>query len=740
MASRSTVSAAPRREVVLVGAGHAHIQVLRAFAMRPPPATRLTLVVDTPIAVYSGMVPGLVAGHYRADELEIDAVPLARRAGARVILAAATRIDPEGRRIELAGRAPIPYDFASLDIGSTVAGAELPGIAAHALPTRPIARLVERLDELLTAARGSDGPFRLVVAGGGAAGVELAACLTARLRPQLGERLEVLLVHAGEQLLPGFPEKLVQRVERALARRGIERLEGRAVLAADEGAVELDVGSTRPCDALVWATGAVGHPVAGASGLAVDARGFARVRSTLQVVDHDQLFAAGDCATLDEFPATPKAGVYAVRQGPVLVANLRAALAGRPLARYRPQRDFLALLNLGDGEALGTKRGLVVEGRWVMRLKDQIDRRFVRRFQPLAADRDGMSPGDAPMHCGGCAAKLDQDALGRALARLAPAPAAPEVVVGLGDGDDVAAVQTASGELLVLTVDFFRAFTDDPWLVGRVAAANALSDLEAKGVAGRWAQALVALPLDADARDAEETLVQLLAGARATFDPAGVRLVGGHTARAAELAIGFAVQGLAAPYAPLPRRRGELAAGQVLLLTKPLGTGVLLAADQAGRLDGRTLATTFAALVSGHGAAALVAREAAAATDVTGFGLAGHLATLLDGSGLAARLDLASIPALPGALERLARGERSSFHGETARGRDRLALPSALAGDPRVELLFDPQTAGPLLLAVSERAAGGLLERLRANGALAAARIGEIVAARPDGRSIEIAG
>ncbi len=745
------------RELILVGAGHAHVQVLHSLAMQPPPRTRVTLVVDTPLAVYSGMVPGLVAGRYRPDQLEIDALPLARQAGARVVLARGLGVEPAAGRIRVDGRPSLPYDVASIDVGSTVAGLDLPGVREHALPTRPIGRFVERVNEVEQAALRGSGPFRIVVAGGGAGGIELAAGFRARLARISGRTVEVTLVHDRDRLLPNSPEGLVRRVGAALDRRGIRRLLGRRVVAVEPGRLVLGDGSGLPFDVLVWSTGAAGPPffqpasgapASGGGTLPLDGRGFVLVRPTLQVVGHDEIFAAGDCATLADHPWVPKAGVYAVRQGPLLTRNLRALLAGEPLARYRPQRDFLALLNLGDGSAIGAKWGLSAEGRWVMALKDRIDRRFMRRFQLLETNgapgpaREGLpameGDGEA-MVCGGCAAKLGQEELGRALGRLPAAPAAPEVLLGLAEADDVAAYRLPGGDLLAASVDFFRAFTDDPYLVGEVAARNAISDLEAKGVAPRWAQALVALPIAAGAREAEETLFQVLAGARSVFDPLQVRLVGGHTSRASELQVGFSVQGVAEPGSGLLRREAPLAPGMALVLTRPLGTGVIFHADMAGRARGPWFGAALDSIRRSQREGAGIARElgAVAATDVTGFGLAGHLATLLAGSGLSARLHLSSLPALPGALELLARGERSTFHDENARLRKALAFAPGLAADPRAELLFDPQTAGGLLFALPAESAAVAIQRLR-DGGQQAARLGEVMAARADGALAEV--
>lgn len=377
------MSANRSRHVVLVGGGHTHIHVLEGFAADPPPDCRLTVVVDTPIAVYSGMVPGFVAGHYRREQLEINVLRLARRAEAQVVVARAVGVDPQSRRIVLEDHPPVEYDVASFDIGSTVAGLDLPGIREHALATRPIGVFVQRVAQLVEEAREhtSDEPFRVVVVGAGAGGVELAFTLQHRLAVETGIPLKVSLMDNGPRILSGFAASFVRRVERSCESRGIEILCDRRVAAADAESLRLATGESTPYHALIWVAGPASQPIFAEAGLATDRRGFVHVRSTLQVVGHDDLFAVGDCATLIDHPNTPKAGVYAVRQGPFVTDNLRAWLAGTSLRTYKPQSDFLMLLNLGDGTAVGSKWGRSFQGRWVMRLKDWIDRRFMRRFQ-----------------------------------------------------------------------------------------------------------------------------------------------------------------------------------------------------------------------------------------------------------------------------------------------------------------------------------------------------------------------
>jgi selenide,water dikinase len=731
-----------RHDLVLVGGGHAHIQVLRRWAMRPVVGIRLTVILDRPVAVYSGMVPGFVAGQYARDELELDVRPLALRAGARCIVARATGLDARARRIQLEARPPVTYDTASFDVGSTVAGLDRTGVREHAIPTRPIGAFVRRVDEVLAAAS-ERVAFRGVVVGGGAAGVEVAFALAARLGREGQRPAEVLLLEAGPRVLQGHPASVARRVLAAAARRGITIRCGAVVDDVEAGAVRLSGGERVPADAVIWVAGAAALPIFAGSGLETDERGFVRIRPTLQCVGHDDVFAVGDCASWEGSPALAKAGVYAVRQGPVLAHNLVARAQGGRLRAYRPQRAFLSLLNLGDGSAIGTKWGVTAEGRSVFALKNWIDRRFVRRFQVLG--RDGAVTADfaaAPMPagempCGGCAAKVGESTLARALERLGPI-SHPSVILGLAQPDDAAAVETGHGEIVAATIDGFRAFADDPYLVGRVAAVSAVSDLWATGVVPAFALAQVTVPDDEPAR-AEETLYQVMAGARAALEADGVTLVGGHTTTGPELVVGFAVWGLV-PSADALIRIGGLAPGDDLILTKPLGTGVVLQADMRGLARGEWVDATHASMLrsNAHAARAAGRVRPSAATDVTGFGLAGHLGAMLRTSKASARIALDTIPALPGALSLLGRGVRSTAHLENARARRAMQVEPDAARRPALDLLFDPQTSGGLLLGVASERSEALLDALRAGGDVAAAVIGVVAAPRSDGALIQV--
>ncbi len=773
--------------------------------MDPPPDVRLLVVVDRAVAVYSGMVPGFVAGDYAMHELEIDVLPLARRARAGVILAAATDLDPVRRKIALEGRPPIRFDVASLDVGSTVRGLDLPGVAEHALCTRPIGDFVREVDAHVERLAEAGGAPRVVVVGGGAAGSELAFTLDARLRAR-GLDPRIAIVHGASELLEGMPTLARRRLAREASRRGIEHLPERRVVRVEKGAVvcerlaagsgphpgdgegdgDGDGGDVRSesleADLVVWATGAAPHafPLAatsaepcdepggmagrGARGerdgeadgrigaaLVRDDRGFLATRETLQTVDHDAVFAVGDCARLVDHPWVPRAGVYAVRQGPVLERNLRAWLAGRPLERYVPQRDFLALLHLGQGRALASKWGGAAAGAPLLWLKDRIDRRFMRRFQVLNPDGHptpelaglgamggrGADGEVEEMTCGGCAAKLGAMPLEAALSALPTAPPDETVLLGVGDRDDVGATRDESGRTTLHNIDVIRTFCDDPWLVGRVAARNALADLEVCGGRARYAQAVIGLP-ERDPSLAREILFQALSGIRSVLDAEGVSLLGGHTTIGEALTIGLAVSGEGPAASVWPARPGHgPLEGNAILLTRPLGTGVVLAADMRGLARSDWLEATWTSMLRDHAVVARLVQESwvRAATDVTGFGLAGHLLSLLRGTRLRARLASDAIPLLPGADLLWRDGLRSTAHPT-----NRAAFGARVSGESEFDRawLFDPQTAGGALLLVSRDRLPACNEAFEAAGEPRPARIGRLIADSDDGPRIEI--
>lgn len=712
------------RDLVLIGGGHSHALVLRMWGMDPLPGTRVTLIDPNPVAPYTGMLPGLIAGHYRRDELMIDLVRLGRFAGARVILDRATGIDLEARLIHLAGRPPLPYDLAAIDVGITSDLPSLPGAPDHAVAAKPLGRYAQAWEAFVAQAPARP---RVVILGAGLGGVELALASVHRL----GGAASVTLLDQAGALLPALAFPARRALQRRLAAAGVVLRLGVRVAEVRAGSVLLAGGEEIGSDFTLTATGARPHGWLAKTGLRHDG-GFLVTDATLRTSD-PQVFASGDCAGIRGDPR-PKAGVFAVRAAKVLHRNLRAALTGKPLQAFRPQADYLKLISLGEKAAVAEKWGLALSGPRFWRLKDRIDRSFMDRFADYPAMATPIAPAIAteglaeqmagrPL-CGGCGAKLGPGVLSRALSVL---PAAVRAEVLSGPGDDAAVLRAGAG-VQVLTTDHLRAFCNDPRLMARLAAIHALGDVWAMGAEAQVALAQVTLPALGPELQAR-MLAEVMDGAGAVFRAAGADVVGGHSTEGAELTIGFTVTGLA----DRPIGKGGAQVGDALVLTKPLGSGTILAAEMAlarvpGVLLGEVWATCIAQMsVAQATASAILGPQARAMTDVTGFGLAGHLLEMLEASGVAARVQLDDVPMLPGAVELAGAGVGSSLQpANLAAASWRMEVPQ----DVRVALLTDPQTCGGLLASVPAGQAGALVARLREAGHQAAV-IGAVVAGTP---------
>lgn len=709
------------RDLVLIGGGHAHALLLRAWGMNPLPGARLTLINPGPVAPYTGMLPGHIAGHYSRDDLMIDLVPLARHAGARVVLDRVTGIDRAARRVILAGRDPLRYDIASIDIGIGSGLPEVPGFADHATAAKPLGDYAARWAAFV-AARPTHP--RVVIIGAGIGGVELALASAARLGAGAG----VTVLEQGEAVLPGLGTGARAALLSHLARFGVTVLTNARPARIEPRAVVLEDGRLLPSDFTLSVVGGRPQGWLAETGFALT-DGFVRVGPTLQSSD-PAIFAVGDCAHLSHAPR-PKAGVFAVRQAPILLHNLRAALGGGPLRAFQPQRDYLKLISTGGKGAVADKFGLRLDGDWLWRLKDRIDRKFMAKFASYPPMARPPAPAEAaeglaevltgvPL-CGGCGAKVGASDLSAALATLPP-PSRPEVLSG--PGDDAAVLRAGAG-FQVITTDHLRAFMADPWLMARIAAVHALGDIWAMGAKPQVALAQITLPRMSPAMQAA-TLAEIMAAASAVFAAAGADVVGGHTSVGVELTIGFTVTGLA----DRVLTKGGACPGDALLLTKPLGTGTLLAAEMAGRrLPRLMLGEVWAAACASMtrplaAAAAVLAPLAHAMTDVTGFGLAGHLMEMMAASGTSVTLRLADIPLLPGALEYAAAGTASSL---APANRAATAALMRFTESPAAALLFDPQTAGGLLAAIPADRLEAALADLAAAGE-AAWIIGQVTA------------
>ncbi|KAH9259338.1 pyridine nucleotide-disulfide oxidoreductase [Batrachochytrium salamandrivorans] len=760
------------KDIVLIGAGHAHVHVLKMFGMNPEPNVRLTLItegIDTP---YSGMLPGFVSGLYNREECHIDVLKLAEFAKARVVLGKAKQVWMDSKTVELEERTSIPFDLLSINIGSSPtlpqANQEL------VIPVKPISQFMGQLDRIVNAT-GKQRRLRVAVVGGGAGGTEVALALYHRLK-LAGSLQELCLVTSTNMLCPSHSKCFQELVEANIrTTTEITLMLGHQVSSvslsspSNDGSgvggkkrMEFAEQPVQEFDEIIWCTQAMGAPwLAGA--FDVDQQGFVKVNAKLQVNSH--VFAAGDCACFGPSPL-PKSGVFAVRQGPILAKNLRLAAQGQinRLVDYVPQQTFLGLLGTENGKLAMASKGEMglAAAEWLWELKEWIDRKWMAGYGELLPTRQFptklVRPSLAALtldeheqdelcrignKCGGCGSKVGSSLLSKTIGKLSVANR-PEVVCGLDSPDDCSLINLGgdSSSLVSTSIDYFRSMWRDEYVFGRICANHALSDVWAMGHTPVSALCMAQLPASGE-KKLRQRLQRLMEGAVYELNRANCALTGGHTTEGAELVMGFSVLGTG-PNQALRKSFTSSKIGSAIILTKPIGTGAIMEAHMRLQARGEWVKRALdCMLVPNQLASEVLARHGALAlTDVTGFGLGGHLLEMLSGLGQeeVAEVWLDSLPLLEGAMDAL---ESVAYTSALALSNEQSGLKRMRHGFSSeddllvVSLMFDPQTSGGLLAIVPPHEQAACLDELRRSGYPEAANIGEIVP-RPQGCSSKV--
>ena len=775
------------KDLVLVGGGHSHAIALKLLAMQPIPGVRITLISDTSHTPYSGMLPGHVAGFYSYDETHMDLRCLAGFARAQFYLDRAVGLDLVNNRVICKDRPPVFFDYLSLDIGSTPATIGVDGAAEYAIPAKPVPLFLSAWNDLITSStENRNKPFgyaqgkhlSIAIVGGGAGGVELALNMDARLR-QINPRASftIHLLHGQSQLLSNHNQWVSKRLKEILLARGIKLHLSTRVRSVKADRVVVNSGLDLPCDRVFWVTQASAPSWLEESGLTLDSRGFILVEDTLQSVSHSHIFAAGDIATMKNY-SRPKAGVFAVRQGKPLFVNLQRILLGEKLEPYGPQKRFLGLIGTGDKKAIASWSSFGWQSSLLWHWKDYIDRKFmnlfsnfppmsqeqkVDRLEELKVDRLEAYPTSKQQKtknkqqttnnkqqttnnkkqttnnkkqttnpCKGCGAKVGSRVLEKVFQRLT-IQQNEDIIIGIDKPDDAAVVKVPNGQLMVHTIDYFPSLINDPFIFGQIATNHCLSDIFAMGATPTTALAVATIPHGKMAQ-IEETLYQLLSGATKTLHESKTALVGGHTTRGTELAFGLSCNGVVDEQKIL--RKNGMKSGQVLVLTKAMGTGTLFAASMSYKAKGRWIdGAVESMLVSNRKAAEIFSQQGATAcTDITGFGLLGHLVEMVKASAeevsLRVELDLEAIPILAGALETIEMGIYSELQPQNLQAADFIDNLARAEKYSQYPLLFDPQTSGGLLAAIDETKAEECIISLKSAGYIYSSIIGRIVESR----------
>ena len=660
-------SASARYSLVLVGAGHSNIALIRRFAMDPLKGVRLVVINPESTAPYSGMLPGFLAGQYIADELFIDVAALCKQAGARFIRGSLERVDTASKMLLIRHQAfpnvrelYIPYDYAVLNTGAAPADS-FPSTHAGCYYVKPIRELLidlPRIDE-----RMRRGNRSMVIAGGGAAGIELAFAFRARY----GSDATITLVSRRSIDHDNALSAGASVIRRALEEKRITLIESVEVTEAVVGEVRLSDGRSVAAYVVCVATPVRAPSWIEQSGLA-GKDGFLNVNAELQVDDYEGLYASGDIVNLPS--SRGRSGVMAVRAGQYLAKALVQKIQGRHVSPFRPQRHWLTLLNLGDGEAIAVRGSLAYKGASLFKLKDRIDQKFMARFKPRK-----MSSAEA-MRCEGCAAKLPGDMLTSVF----------------GQQFEDGAITTQQGVSRIRSIDALTHLVDDPYLIGALAMRHAVSDVWAMGASPTTALTLIAVERALSQHIEASDFVQAQAGLQDAAHAYGVEIVGGHSLSLNQPMIAVEVEGECAR----PVRKNSVMAGDELWITGPVGSGILFSALASGLTIGASIDQWVTnALKSLFEASQIAAREGVhAMTDVTGFGLAGHLREMLSWNNLGIQW-AEKIVTFSGVDECIARGIQSTAYVDNVQYAQQIGhkAPSAV--------VFDPQTCGPLLIAAS---------------------------------------
>ena len=658
-------------DLVLIGGGHSHLYVLKSFKMRPEPGLRITLISTSLKAPYSSMLPGYICGKYSFNECHIDLLRLCQFAKIRFVQGHVIKLDVKKKLVYFVDkspdtlRPPISYDILSINIGgvSTLPSLDNSNDQFVVTPIKPISELCEKWDSILNyVIENISKKFLTIgVVGGGPGGVEVMFAIHERLSQivQFKEKIRLIIITNKNSFCSNHNEIVQTKIEHMLKERNIEIYKNFHVTNISGGKINSHDGRSLFFNKCLWCTGVRPQAWIKQSGLATDSDGFISVKSTLQSENIKNIFGAGDCVNIIS-ENLPKAGVFAVREGPPLEHNLRLALYNEllldkskavPYLPYVPQKSFLGIITAGNTEFIASRGEMALEGKWLGELKEWIDRKWINSYTsqlPLMQSEPEDSKGniysllkkESHMRCGGCAAKVGKDVLDGVLGKLT-IPTRVEVKLGLDNPDDCSIVQfdpKNSDNMVAQTVDFFRSFISDPFLFGRIAANHALSDCYAMCAHPVSAMVIAVLPFGSQ-KIVERELLQIMAGVCEMLSSSKCALSGGHTCEGKELALGLSVS--ASVQGSILHKTGACV-GDVIILTKPIGTGVIFAAHMRVLAKCEWVDQAVDSMLASNEVPALLARSSGAhsCTDVTGFGLLGHLYETMNGGNFNLSADL----------------------------------------------------------------------------------------------------
>ena len=679
------------KNLVLIGGGHSHILLMKKMGMKPIKGLNITLVTPDPELVYTGMLPAAILGAYNYDQIKIDLIKLSKFAKCKIVFSYVNKINLQRKEVYLGERNPLEFDVLSIDIGINYQLTNIHGSEKFSIPVKPFDKFIHNWSKFLLNLKAPLSVPKISIIGAGAAGCELALCVNYKIK-SLGFNPKVYLIEKNE-IAGNLPNRAKNRILKLLDENNIILRKNINISSITKGKIHCEDGEIISSDFILRAAGGIPQNWLSNTDLNLE-KGFISINQCLQSTSHDFVFASGDCASIVNNP-NQKAGVFAVRAAPFLYRNIKNYISSKKLIKYNPQKNFLQALTIDKKKALLFRGNFSINGIFPWLFKDFVDRSFIKKFyiknsmNSLSKEKYREQKQDL---CGACGAKIGNKVLENALEKL------PIKVNGMLNkiGDDAAIVNLKQGNH-VLTTDHLREFCSDPWTMSRITAIHSLGDIWAMGSVPSLVLSHIIIP-DVPLIDQQKYLSDIIDAANSVFKKEGASIIGGHTSKGKELTIGFTILGHSNKN---PITLDGANHGDLIILTKPIGTGTILAGEMQGLAKGLWIKNAQEWMMKSQGSIIkFLSNKVTSMTDVTGFGLYGHLKNICKSSNVSAILNLDEIPILEGALELSLKGVRSTIFEDNLLQ----AYSDHLNFDNKKwPLLFDPQTSGGLLASVPKK-------------------------------------
>ena len=679
------------KKLVLIGGGHSHILLLKKLGMKPIKGLNITLITPEPELVYTGMLPAAILGSYSFDQINIDLIKLANFAKCRIIFEAVDKINLNKKEIYLDDRMPFGFDILSIDIGINYQLSNISGAEKFSIPVKPFNNFIHNWRKFVSNLTIKKNIIELSIIGAGAAGCELALCINHKIK-SLGREPKIYLIDKKE-IAGNLPAQAKNKILKLLKENKIILRNNINISSIAKGKIHIEDGEIISSDLILSVAGGKPHNWLSETDLNLK-NGFVSVNQSLQSISHDFVFASGDCASIINIP-TQKAGVFAVRAAPFLYQNIQNYVIKKTLKKYNPQKKFLQALTISNKKALMFWGDITLLGFIPWLIKDFVDRSFIKKF----IVKHSMNSSLVEKHieqeqelCGACGAKVGNKVLESALEKL------PKNVNNMLNkiGDDAAIVHLNQGNH-VFTTDHLRKFCSDPWIMSRITAVHALGDIWAMGSIPLLVLSHITIP-ELSLNDQKNHLDDIIDSADQVFKKEGASIIGGHTSKGKELTIGFTILGHTNKN---PITLNGAKDGDYIILTKPLGTGIILAGEMQGLAKGLWIKNAHDWMMKSQGLISkFLTNKVTSMTDVTGFGLYGHLKNICKSSNVSAVLSIDEIPILEGALDLSLKGVRSTIFEDNLRQAN---IDQINSDNKKWPLLFDPQTSGGLLASVPKK-------------------------------------